>query len=103
MAKRIDDSTIEKINELYLEYGVKARVARELGVSPASVSKYIQPNYVKKADRNIEKTNFLPSGPNYFIEQIKKSSSSQILKACRLLSSEEYENMCELQEKEVFI
>ena len=29
MAKRIDDSTIEKINELYLEYGVKARVARK--------------------------------------------------------------------------
>lgn len=42
---------IVKINELYAEYGVKAQVARELGISASTVSKYIAPNYVPEAQR----------------------------------------------------
>lgn len=39
---------IEKINELYCLIGVKSQVAKKLGISPATVSKYIDPNYQMK-------------------------------------------------------
>ena len=39
---------IEKINELYYVIGVKSQVAKQLGVSPATVAKYIDPNYIPK-------------------------------------------------------
>ena len=45
MATKITPEIIEQINDLYLELGVKAQVARKLGISPATVSKYIIPNY----------------------------------------------------------
>lgn len=50
MAK-ITQEKIELINELYLQYGVKAQVAREVGCSPATVTKYIIPDYVSKSKR----------------------------------------------------
>lgn len=51
MAKKITDDEIELINELYLELGVKARVAEAVGRSASTVSKYIIPGYVSKKDR----------------------------------------------------
>lgn len=39
---------IEKINELYYMIGVKSQVARQLGISPATVAKYIDSNYIPK-------------------------------------------------------
>lgn len=50
MAKITEEMKIQ-INELYCQLGVKAQVARELGISAASVSKYIVPGYVPKAER----------------------------------------------------
>lgn len=41
MAKRIPDEIIQKIPILYKEYGVKNKVAEELGISVSSVSKYL--------------------------------------------------------------
>lgn len=41
MAKRIPDEIIQKIPILYKEYGVKSKVAEELGISVSSVSKYL--------------------------------------------------------------
>lgn len=41
MAKRISREDIIKINELYLEIGVKSRVAKILGISAATVTKYL--------------------------------------------------------------
>ena len=41
MAKRISDEIIQKIPVLYKEYGVKSKVAEELGISVSSVSKYL--------------------------------------------------------------
>lgn len=52
MANRITEEQKEQINELYCIYGVKTKVAQELGISVSSVSKYIIPNYVSKANRN---------------------------------------------------
>ena len=41
MAKRIPEEIIQKIPVLYKEYGVKSKVAEELGISVSSVSKYL--------------------------------------------------------------
>lgn len=41
MAKRIPEEIIQKIPILYKEYGVKSKVAEELGISVSSVSKYL--------------------------------------------------------------
>lgn len=57
MATKVTPEMIEEINELYLELGVKAQVARKIGLSASTVSKYIIPNYVAKADRKISTCN----------------------------------------------
>jgi len=41
MAKRIPEEIIQKIPILYKEYGIKSKVAEELGISVSSVSKYL--------------------------------------------------------------
>lgn len=51
MAIKVTDEVIEQINELYLKLKVKAQVARIIGCSPATVTKYIIPNYVSKANQ----------------------------------------------------
>ena len=61
MAKRITDEQIEQINELYCELKVKSHVAKALGISTSTVSKYIVPNYICKADRVVEVFNGRPS------------------------------------------
>ena len=43
---KITDEVIEQINELYCELKVKSHVAKALGISASTVSKYIVPNYV---------------------------------------------------------
>lgn len=53
MATKVTPEMIEEINELYVELGVKAQVARKVGVSASTVSKYIIPNYIPKKDRII--------------------------------------------------
>lgn len=58
---KITDEVIEQINELYCELKVKSHVAKALGISASTVSKYIVPNYVRKADRVIEVFNGRPS------------------------------------------
>jgi hypothetical protein len=50
LAKRITDEQKEMINELFLEYGVKKKVAEIIGCSPSTVSKYIIPNYISKKE-----------------------------------------------------
>lgn len=51
MANKVTQEEIELINELYCELKVKARVAEAVGRSVSTVSKYIIPDYVPKADR----------------------------------------------------
>lgn len=61
MAKKITDEQKEQINELYFGNKNKSLTARLLGISPASVARYIVPNYVRKADRVMEVFNGRPS------------------------------------------
>lgn len=51
---KITDEVIEQINELYCEIGIKSQVAKALGISASTVSKYIIEGYIPKADRVIE-------------------------------------------------
>ena len=51
MAVKVTEEEIERINELYCELGVKARVAEIVGRSASTISRYIIPNYVPKAQR----------------------------------------------------
>lgn len=44
---KITDKEILQINRLYKKYGTYAAVAREVGCGPATVKKYINPNFVE--------------------------------------------------------
>lgn len=57
---KITDEIKEQINELYCELGVKSHVAKALGISASTVSKYIVDGYVPKEKRNIETFNGRP-------------------------------------------
>jgi len=50
--------TIQKINELYYELHNKAEVARRLGCSPGTVTRYIDPNYKPFNKENEHKFTF---------------------------------------------
>ena len=58
---KITDEVIEQINELYCELKVKSHVAKALGISASTVSKYIVPNYIPKDQRVVEVFNGRPS------------------------------------------
>lgn len=51
MANKVTEEEIILINDLYLEIGVKARVAEIVGRSASTVSKYIIPGYVSQKDK----------------------------------------------------
>ena len=58
---KITDEVIEQINELYCELKVKSHVAKALGISASTVSKYIVPNYIPKVQRVVKVFNGRPS------------------------------------------
>ena len=52
MAKgNVTEQEKELMNELYIEIGTYAGVAREIGRSPSTIKRYILPDYICKADR----------------------------------------------------
>ena len=96
MAKRITPEMIEQINELYCQIGIKSRVAKELGISASSVSKYIQDGYIPKAERKIEKKfDKEPQGLN--INDITSRSKEEFMYFLTHLSEEEWADLKELQ------
>lgn len=95
MAKRITEEMKVQINELYIEYGVKKRVAEILGISPSTVSKYIIPNYKSQKETKIEFST-PPRGCRAFIKDIM----DDFCDACRL-TEEEWDELKKFQ-KEYF-
>lgn len=95
MAKRITEGMKVQINELYIEYGVKKRVAEILGISPSTVSKYIIPNYKSQKETKIEFST-PPRGCRAFIKDIM----DDFCDACRL-TEEEWDELKKFQ-KEYF-
>lgn len=103
MAKRITDEQKEMINELYLECGIKKKVAEIMGISPASVSKYIIPNYVSKKQRPTYTFEGKVGHAEWLID-IFKMFDNPAQRFCELCMLDEHEKakMAELQ-KEIYI
>ncbi len=95
MAKRITEEMKVQINELYIEYGVKKRVAEILGISPSTVSKYIIPNYKSQKETKIEF-----STPPRGCRALIKGIMEDFCDACRL-TEEEWDELKKFQ-KEYF-
>lgn len=95
MAKRITEEMKVQINELYIEYGVKKRVAEILGISPSTVSKYIIPNYKSQKETKIKF-----STPPRGCRALMKGIMEDFCDACRL-TEEEWDELKKFQ-KEYF-
>ena len=102
MASRITPDKIEEINELYYEIGVKSKVAKIVGVSASTVSKYIQSDYIPKSKRIVNKTAFVPSGIEEFNKNFEEDKTFQFLYEARLLDAEEWEEIIKMQQTEIF-
>ena len=59
MATKITTDIIKQINELYIKLGTYAAVARELGIAPTTVKKYVVPDYCPLEERKIKKFNVI--------------------------------------------
>jgi len=96
MANKVTDEEIIRINELYLELGVKARVAEIVGRTPATVSKYIIAGYVSQKEKKE-----VPPFDMSLIKNLVFGSFKEFADAC-VLTDEEWAEMKEMQ-KEVFV
>lgn len=104
MGKSISEEKIIEINEVYLQCKVKSQTAKIVGVSPATVTKYLIPNYSSQKDNN-EKVEFNEeiAGAQNFINGIREIVSSKnytpIKAFCKIceLSSEEQKEIKEIQ------
>lgn len=86
---RITEEMKVQINELYYQLGVKAQVARELGISAASVTRYLIPNYTPQSLRRQITCDAEPSSPAAFIEQLK--GGEQFSELTKLTAAEQIE------------
>lgn len=96
---RITEEMKIQINELYYRLGVKAQVARELGISPASVTRYLIPNYVPIAARQVIECSATPTIPIDFINAL--AEGGDFIELTKLTAAEQSE-MEELR-KEIYV
>ena len=93
---KITDEIKIQINELYLELGVKKKVADIVGCSPATVSKYIIEGYVSQKDREpipeFDESKIV--GPAALLDMV--NSWQEFADAC-MLTAEEWAEMKEIQ------
>lgn len=102
MAKKIDEATIIKINEVYLECGVKSQTAKICGVSPSTVTKYLIPDYKNKRNLAAAAPVFEGTikGSEDFIKFLKNCEGGMSKGFCEycVLTEEEKEEMKKIQE-----
>lgn len=104
MGRRIDDETIIRINEVYLECGVKSRTAQIVGVSPSTVTKYLIPDYKSRREVNEAPVIFegTCAGVDNFIEKIKEAAQNDMTtmeafcEFCKM-TQDEWDEMEEIQ------
>lgn len=93
---KITDEIKIQINELYLELGVKKKVAEIVGCSPATVSKYIIEGYVSQKDKEpapeFDESKIV--GPAALLDMV--NSWQEFADAC-MLTEEEWAEMKEIQ------
>lgn len=100
---RITAEQIEQINEVYYETHNKALTARTVGVSAATVSRYIQSDYVPKAQRQESNFDKEAVGSDNFIKNlIEDDNPLAALFNALSLSSEEWADLKELA-KEIYL
>lgn len=101
MGKRIDEETIILINEIFLETGVKSKTAKVVGVSPATVSKYLIEGYVSQKEKKplFDKRTIQCRSADFLINKIKEEEKNYIQSLCDicLLTVQEKEELLELQ------
>lgn len=101
MAKKIDEATILKINEVYAECGVKTKTAQVCGVSVASVNKYLIPDFKTKRQLSaaVPKFEGTPKGIQSFIDYIKNFDGTPAEGFCRycIVTPEEWDRVKEIQ------
>lgn len=100
---KITPEIAEQINELYLEIGVKKRVAEIIGCSPSTVSKYIVPNYVSKKECKTYTFEGYVGNSEWLIDIFKMfdNPGARLCELC-MLGENELEEMKELQ-KEIYV
>ena len=97
MAIKVTDEVIEQINELYLELKVKTQVARIVGCSPATVTKYLIPGYISRANQ----AELPPFDESKIVGPKAYTSYQELMDSC-MLSENEWNEMKEIQ-KEVLV
>ena len=103
MANRITEEQKIQINEVYAQCGVKSKTAEIVGVSVASVSRYLIPNYVPAAQRNLPECIETPLGYTDFVEKIiatiDSAYCSPVQAFCKVceLTDDEWDELKELQ------
>ena len=94
---RITQEQIEQINEVYAQCKVKSQTAKIVGVSVASVNKYLIPDYVPRAERVSVEFTEPPRGVKQFVEQVKNAKADNFFSvfsdAAYDLTSEEWADM----------
>lgn len=100
LSKKITEEQRIQINELYAQIGIKSKVAKILGISPVSVSKYLIDNYVPQNQREREKFQGKPQ--DFPQEILNLEKGEDIATALIQLSQKEKEQLKELQ-KEIFV
>lgn len=104
MANRITEEQKLQINQLYYEIGVKSRVAKIMGISASTVSRYIIPDWKPQGERAIKKFEGRIDNGLEFIKGFVFSEDKQdYLWCCKLLTKEEWLELEELQKEEIFI
>lgn len=86
MAIKVNNELIEKMVELYNKLGTYAAVAREIGISASTCSKYIKAALSEQKNKEEAKKNFIP-----FDKEIKSIEEIKI----------DWNDCCFLDEKEV--
>lgn len=82
----ITQEMVKQINELYLQIGTYAGVARKIGIAPTTVKKYVVPNYT--AENTIQKKVF------------DKNKVSKDIDFSPFMNKEDWGDLCALSEQE---
>lgn len=99
MAAKITNHDIKQINQLYYECHNYSQVARELGFSPATIKRYVDPNY-KPIDESKIKHIGIADVPKKFNSEIfHKINEIDILQ----LTEEEQNELKAMKELEIEI
>ena len=104
LGRRIDEETIIRINEIYLKCGVKSQTARIVNVSPATVTKYLIPNYISQEDRDNTTVTFdkeIKGAENLIADILNRvtencSAAAAFCEICKV-TPEEWEEIREIQ------